>query len=107
MVKIDYDSKMDILYIYKENEKSKFSFEVMDNYIVDVGFNSNVVGLQINNISKLLKISKNELKDIKQAKLSTIIKDNFYGVIYSLVLKKMTVENQVMAPVAKAIEVRS
>ena len=77
MVKVDYDQKWDILYIYKEGEKTKFSIEALENFVIDVGFDGKVVGLEILNASKILKVSKNELKNIKKAKISTLVRNKY------------------------------
>lgn len=84
MVKFDYDYKWDALYIYKENEKAKFSVDVLDNFVIDIGFKEEVVGLELLNASKVLKLPKKALKNIKAAKLTTLIRGKFYGVIYDL-----------------------
>jgi uncharacterized protein YuzE len=98
MVKVDYDQKFDILYIYKEEEKAKFSIEALNNFVIDIGFNGKVVGLEILNASKFLKVSKNELKNIKKAKLSTLVKNKMYGVIYSLQFEKALLESELQLP---------
>lgn len=98
MVKVDYDQKWDLLYIYKENEKVKFSIEVLNNFVVDVGFDGKVVSLEILNASKTLKVAKTELKNIKNAKISTLIKNKVYGVICTLQLGKTILESQLQLP---------
>jgi uncharacterized protein YuzE len=98
MVKVDYDEKFDILYIYKEGEKVKFSVEALNNFVINLGFNGKVVGLEILNASKTLKVSKNELKNIKRAKISTLIKNKMYGVIYSIQFEKAVLESELQLP---------
>jgi len=99
MVKVDYDWKHDILYIYKENERAKFSVEVLNNFVIDIGFDNKVVGLEIFDASKTLRIAKKELKNIKKAKLATLIRKGVYGVAYSLRLEKVNVESELQIPV--------
>ena len=99
MVKVDYDYKWDILYVYKEVEKAKFSVEVLDNFVVDIGFKGEVVALEILNASRVLKVSKKELKEIKTAKLATLIKGEFYWVMYSLQFNKASLESELQIPV--------
>jgi uncharacterized protein YuzE len=99
MVKSDYDYKYDSLYLYREKEKVKFSVNILKNFIIDIGFNGKVVGLEILNASKILNVNKSELKNIKKAKLATLMKNNMYGVIYSLQLSKITLESQLQAPI--------
>jgi uncharacterized protein YuzE len=98
MVKVDYDQKFDILYIQKKGKKAKFSIEALNNFVIDVGFDGKVVGLEILNASKILKVSKNELKNIKKAKLSTLVKNKMYGVIYSLQFEKTLLESELQLP---------
>jgi uncharacterized protein YuzE len=98
MIKADYDQKWDILYLHKEGEKTKFSIEVLNNFVIDVGFDGRVVGLEVLNASKTLKVAKNELKNIKKAKISTIIRDKIYGVIYVLQFEKIILESELQLP---------
>jgi uncharacterized protein YuzE len=98
MVKVDYDQKFDILHIHKKGKKAKFSIQALNNFVIDVGFNGKVVGLEILNASKFLKVSKNELKNIKKAKLSTFVKNKMYGVIYSLQFEKTLLESELQLP---------
>jgi uncharacterized protein YuzE len=98
MVKVDYDQKWDILYVYKEGEKAKFSIEALENFVIDIGFDGKVVGLEIQNASKTLKVAKNELKNIKKAKIATFIKNKIYGVICGLQLEKTILESELQLP---------
>ena len=98
MAKVNYDWKHDILYIYK-NERAKFSVEVLNNFVIDIGFDNKVVGLEIFDASKILRIAKKELKNIKKAKLATLIRKGVYGVAYSLRLEKVNVESELQIPV--------
>ncbi len=100
MAEINYDFKFDILYIYKENKRAKFSIEALDNFVIDIGFDNKVVGLEISDASKLLKVAKKDLKNAKKAKLATLMRKELYGVIYSLQLEKIRVESQLQIPVA-------
>jgi uncharacterized protein YuzE len=62
MVKVNYDQKWDILYVYKEGKKAKFSVEALENFVIDIGSDGKVVGLEIQNASKTLKVTKMSLK---------------------------------------------
>jgi len=53
MIKVDYDSTQDILYLYKKGEKAKFSVE-LKNFVIDVADDNKIVGLEIFNASKIL-----------------------------------------------------
>ena len=100
MVKIDYDSANDSLYLYKEREKAKFNVEVLKNFIIDVNSNNKFIGLEILNASKILDIKKGELKDIKKAHLSTLIRGNTQILLYNLQLKKASFESRIQVPVS-------
>jgi len=99
MVKIEYDAEFDILYIYKERKKVKFSIEALDNFVIDIGFDGNVVGLEIHNTLKTLKVSKSELKNLEEAKLATIRGKDFYGVIFGLRFKEVNLESELRVPI--------
>jgi hypothetical protein len=43
---------------------------------------------------KNLKVSKNELKNIKKAKLSSLVRNKMYGVIYSLQFEKSLLKSE-------------
>ncbi len=98
MVEADYDFSQDLLYLYKEEEKVKFSVEVLENFVIDVAANK-IVGLEIFNASKVLDVDKKDLKNIKKAELSTLIRGKMYGVAYSLQLEKINLESQLQIPV--------
>ena len=55
-----YDKNNDILYVYKKG-KVKFSLEILSNFIVDLDHSNKVVGLEILNASKVLKVPKKDL----------------------------------------------
>lgn len=65
-VKVSYDSEFDDLHIYKEGEPSKQSVEMFDTFVVDLDSDGGkVVGLEIMNASKVLKVPKEELAAVK------------------------------------------
>ena len=103
MVKVSYDYKWDILYIHKEGNKAKFSVEAFDNFVVDIGFDGRVVGLEILDASKELKIAKKDLKDIKSARLATVVKGKLYGVMYSFKFRDSTLESELRIPAMKGV----
>jgi len=98
---VNYDEEFDILRFHKSGEKSKYSIEAFDNLIVDMNFENKAVGIEIHNASKVLNISKDELKNIKEAKLRNIIQGLNFGIAYELKLPKGTIESQIMMPQAK------
>ncbi|MFH1623466.1 MAG: DUF2283 domain-containing protein [Candidatus Aenigmatarchaeota archaeon] len=98
MAKFEYDSKSDILYVFKEGEKSRFSIEFFENFIVDVGENGKVVGLEILNASKELKLAKKELEKVDAAEIATVLNNKFYGVNYTIHFNKVTLESELRIP---------
>ena len=56
---INYYSETDTLYINVSNEVSVESEEICENVVVDYGENGNIVGIEIDNISRKLKTSLN------------------------------------------------
>ena len=93
MVEADYDFNQDLLYLYREGEKVKFSAEVMENFIIDVADNK-IVGLEIFNASKVLDVNKKDLKNIKKAELSTLIKGKIFNVDCVLKLERINLESR-------------
>ena len=99
--KVFYDEEFDSLHFYKSGEKSKYSIKAFDNIIIDMNFENKTVGIEIHNASKVLNVSKNELKNIKEAKLRNIMQGLNLGVAYELKLSKSIIESQVMMPQSK------
>lgn len=105
MVKVSYDPEVDALYIYKEKERAAFSIEVLKDFVMDVDSSRKVIALEILNASKVLNIPKSELKNVQKGNVSTLVLKEFYGVKYSLVLKKARIESQVAVPIgARALK---
>jgi len=94
MVKIDYDDEFDILYLRKENEKVAFSIKLGNNILVDVTNSNKIVGIEIFSASKILKISSEELKNVKTANFHTLQRQNMYGVYYMIGVGKLQIENE-------------
>ncbi|MFH0929098.1 MAG: DUF2283 domain-containing protein [Candidatus Aenigmatarchaeota archaeon] len=71
--KIDYDYENDILFLYKDG-KVKDSMQ-MDDFVIDYSFDGNIVGIEIMDVSKMLRklykkrITKKLLKSIKNAEI--------------------------------------
>lgn len=98
--KVSYDMEFDNLHIYREGEPSSQSVQMFDTFVVDLDFDgSKVVGLEIMNASEVLKVSKEELAAVKEAQLSTVAKDYYFGVNYIVVLpNKKRIESQLLVP---------
>jgi len=94
MLHIDYDEEFDILYLRKENEKVSFSIKLGDNILLDVTRFHKVMGIEIFNASKIMKVPPEELKNIKKAEFRTIDKPDMYGVFYMITVGKSQIENQ-------------
>jgi uncharacterized protein YuzE len=94
MVKIDYDGEFDILYLSKENEKVSFSIKLGKNILIDITRFNKIVGIEIFNASKTLKLSIEELKNIKVANFHTIDRPNMYGVSYIISVSKSQIESE-------------
>ena len=94
MVRIDYDSEFDILYLSR-GEKVAFSINLLDNFILDVSHSRKIVGIEILNASKVLRMSKKELGNVKKADFSTISHGEYYGAQYFVVSPKSRVESEV------------
>lgn len=99
-VKVSYDKEFDNLHIYREGESSKQSIEMFDIFVVDLDFDGGkVVGLEIINASKVLNIPKKDLSEVKEAHLSTVVKDSYFGVNYVIILSnKNKIESQLIVP---------
>lgn len=78
-IKISYDKEEDIISLFKEESKSKFSFELelpKGNIIIDYDFNGYIVGLEFFNASKYFPFL-NELEDIDNLRASMSVQ---YGI---------------------------
>ena len=106
IAKVSYDSDVDALYLRKQGEPIKFSMHVLENFILDSSSGNKIVGLEILNASKVLNISKSELKEIKGGSVSTLSLREFFGVKYSLVFQKERIESQIAVPVSTAHRLR-
>ncbi|RLF46732.1 MAG: hypothetical protein DRN20_06855 [Thermoplasmata archaeon] len=98
MIKTDYDPEFDTLYIFKKGERVKFSIELFGSFVMDISFDNKVVGLEILNASKVLNVSKKELRSVKAAKLATLIKGNLFGAIYGIKSEKIEIESRIVVP---------
>lgn len=86
-----YDKEFDNLYIHKNREKSEHSLQVSSNFIIDIDHEEKVVGLEILNASKVLKVSKEDLSGVKAAQMSVLSNPKYFEVLYEIVLPKKTV----------------
>ena len=66
-IKIDFDKENDIISLFREGKKSKFSFDFefpKGDVVIDFGFNWEVIGLDIFNASQYIPMLKNLKEDL-------------------------------------------
>ena len=67
----DYDYVGDSLYIFNKESKVKYSIELDDDYVLDIDFDGNIVGVEVFNASKKFNVPKKFLRKIKRVVLNT------------------------------------
>jgi len=100
MAKASYDPEVDVLYI-RGSGKVSSSMEIAENFVLDLGKENKVVGIEIFHASKVLRIPKSQLKEIKKASLSTVITKTLFGARFLLLLPKTRIESQITVPVGR------
>ena len=60
-----------------------------------------VIGLEIENASETFKIPKKWLSDLKRIKLATIMREGYYGFVFSAVANTKPINYQVAAPLGR------
>ena len=65
---ISYDKKSDMLYVKKASRPISHSLDIGE-MIVDFDSSNRVVGLEVFNFSKILKVKKSEIDDILNARI--------------------------------------
>lgn len=111
-VMFDYDYENDSLYIYFNNKKAKESFE-LDNFVIDVGENGEIVGIEMVNASEMIRkiwdyeISKDTLKNIREVRMSIAYSRDLMIIKIVLVLfmdnRKIDVKLPLSMPKLKAV----
>jgi len=66
---IDYDKKHDIFYIAEKRKNIAHSIDLED-FVVDLDKNNNPIGLEVFEISKMLRIPKKQFYNLKNAELT-------------------------------------
>lgn len=107
-VKVTYDKENDILSLFREGEKSKFSFDIelpKGDIIVDFGFNGEIVGLEIFNALDYLPALKDMKKGDLRAEMSVQYGRNWAQVFYVLHIPgvKQPVSNSLISPYSRKI----
>lgn len=85
---IMYDKEEDIISLVKQGEKSKFSFEISlpkGDIVIDYGFNSQIIGLEMFNASEYIPALK-QILDIKklEGKMSVQYGPNWAQISFSI-----------------------
>lgn len=96
----DYGISSDILNIHKINKKTKGSAELGD-FSIDFDKNDNVVGVEILHASEFLKesgINKEQLKNIKGAKILVDTRNPTYLLIYIGLVLSEGIERKIPIP---------
>ena len=110
-IEVIYDKEEDILSLFVNSKKSKFSFDIelpKGDIIVDFGFNGEVVGLEFFNASEyfsfLRKVKSSKLK----GKLNAQYGSNWVQIFYELSAPgiKKTISNSLISPYNKEIIVK-
>ena len=107
--KFDYDSENNSLFLYNPKSKSKGSIE-LDDLIIDFNSRKEITAIEILNATQFFKgletngfrITKTELKDIKESKLDIISKNNFLVIKFMLLFNsKNTFSTPIIVPMLK------
>jgi|SRR3989344_5056146 len=93
---IDYDADNDIFFI-SDGEKVKASLDIGD-FVLDVSHNNLICGIEIMDASENLGISKENLKNIQNIKMSITYKTNHVYVLLMIVFKKGDKEINIPIP---------
>lgn len=101
--KISYDEEEDILFLSKQR-KVKASIDIGD-FIVDIDQRGFVSGIEILNASENLKISEDQLKELKEASMVVTYKPNY--VYISLVMRFEEKEKDITIPLTVDLGHRS
>lgn len=93
---MDYDYVNDILLFKVKNREYEFSIE-FQNMVVDVDNEQFIVGIQIFDASKFLKIDKEHLGKITKWKFKAKLQDNEFRIDlhYQVVVRNKTVNNNI------------
>jgi len=108
LFKCQYNEKSDILRVLKIGEKIKGSAEIGD-FIIDFNKKDQIVGVEILNISELLKqinIEPSNLTEIKSAEIRAIQKPHKIAVFVMLSFPKLEQEVPLMASATLAKPIR-
>ena len=108
-IKVDYDWEEDIISLFRSGRKSKFSFDLElpnGDIVVDYGFNSEVVGLEIFNASNYFPMLRNiKLNDKLNGEISVQYGINWAQISFTISTPNMKnkIANSIISPYNKKI----
>ena len=93
---MDYDYANDILFFKVKNREYDFSFE-FQNMVIDVDEEQFIVGIQIFDASKFLKINKANLRKISNWKFEAELNDDKFRInlYYQVVIRNKIINNNI------------
>lgn len=96
----EYDERIDNLTIYHNQAKNEpvLGSIVVGNLIFDIGVSGSFVSLEIDNASKIFNLTKENLIEIKEAKIKSVAYGNMILLIYSIFANNKEYERTLMIP---------
>lgn len=98
---IDYDSENDIFFI-SDGSKVRSSLDIGD-FVLDVNSDNLISGIEVQDASENLGISKEILKNIKSLKMSVTYKTNNVYVLLMILFKEESKEVNVQIPLSLSL----
>ena len=108
-IRIDFDKKEDIISLFEEGKKSKFSFDLelpKGDIVIDYGFNGEIVGLEIFNASDYFPLLKRIKSNAKlKGKLSVQYGRNWAQISFEILAPgiKRPITNSIVSPYNKEL----
>ena len=87
--RVEYDSSVDSLHIHQNDQKILGSL-VIDNFVIDISQSGDVIGLEIEDASKLFGMKQEMFENLKDAKMEVINKKNSLLIRFILKLENNT-----------------
>lgn len=106
--KVSYNKEEDIIYLGGE-EKIKFSIDLAlpsGDAVVDIGYDSQIKGIEIYNATKFFPSMQKELENIKNAIIRIIYTPSYSSLFISLNLKKETSFTNLIIPYSKELVIQ-
>jgi uncharacterized protein YuzE len=105
LLKYEYDSSYDVLYMQAIYSKSPIAVPLNDDIILDFNEKGKFVGLEILNLSHILKVNKKSLENPINVNLIVKVTESeiFVNIIFNLSVKKGSVIKVTNAIVANDI----